>query len=133
MINESLCIRNKSPGIDHFEMNVDLITRRIFEHMLDPRWQFVYGLCYTAILHLFQTFTFQRKLPNLLTVITVILINKGLILPELAVNEQTIQAHVLRDQFYLDTTNASTDVNMPQPKQLTCLWNKNGVLEYSQF
>ena len=65
MMSESLCIRNKSPGIDHFEMNADLITRQIFEHMLDPRWQFVYGLFHTAILHLFQTFTFQRKLPNL--------------------------------------------------------------------
>ena len=29
--------------------------------------------------------------------ITVIFINKGLILPDLAVNDQNIQAHVLRD------------------------------------
>ena len=41
---------------------------------------------------------------------TFILINKCLILPDLAVNEQNIQAHVLCDQFYLDTTDASTDV-----------------------
>ena len=63
----------------------------------------------------------------------VILINKGLILPDLAVNQQNIQAHVLRDRFYLDTAAACTDVNMPQPRQLTCLWNKNGVLEYPQL
>ena len=41
---------------------------------------------------------------------------------------QNIQAlHVLLDRFYLDSTNAySTNVNMPQPRQLICLWNKNG-------
>ena len=31
------------------------------------------------------------------------------------------------------TTDACTNVNMPQPRQLTCLWNKNRVLEYSQL
>ena len=65
--------------------------------------------------------------------ITVIFINKGLILPDLAVNDQNIQAHVLHDWFYLDTTDATTKVNMPQPRQLTCLWNKNKVFEYSQL
>ena len=156
---------------------------QILEHVLDPRWRFVYSHFHTAILCFFQTFIFQRKPPNLLTKLlevfyhsyfgsfcryrkamyfwslgislylelvcflflfllyyvmcalvlsegTVILINKCLILPDLAVNEQTIQAHVLCNRFYLDTTDASTDVNMSQPRQLTCLWNNNGVLEY---
>ena len=43
-----------------------LVTRQIFEHVLDPRWRFVYSYFYTAILHLFQTFIFRRKLLNLL-------------------------------------------------------------------
>ena len=33
---------------------------------------------------------------------------------------------MLWDQFYLDIADAYTDVNMPQPRELTCLWNKNG-------
>ena len=61
--------------------------------------------------------------------------NKGLILPDLVVNLQNIQAqHVLLDQFYLDSTNACTNyVTMPQPRQLICLWNKNRFPKYSQF
>ena len=36
------------------------------QHMLDPRWRFVYSHFHTVILRLFQTFIFERKLPNLL-------------------------------------------------------------------
>ena len=43
-----------------------LVTRRIFEHVLYLRWQLVYSHFHTAILCLFQTFIFRRKLPNLL-------------------------------------------------------------------
>ena len=106
-----------------------LVTRQIFEHVLDPRWPIVYSHFHTATLHLFQTFIFCRKLPNLLIELWKLFYhsyfdNQGLILPDLAVavNEQNIQAHVLRDRFYLDTTDECTDVNMPQPRQLT--WNK---------
>ena len=43
-----------------------LVTRRIFEHVLDPRWRFVYGHFYTVILCLSRTYIFRRRLPNLL-------------------------------------------------------------------
>ena len=45
-----------------------LVTRPIFEHVLDPRWRLTYIHIHfhTAILHLFQTTIFLRKRPNLL-------------------------------------------------------------------
>ena len=35
--------------------------------------------------------------------------------------------------FYLDTTNECIDVNMPQPRQLTGLWNKTDSLSIQSF
>ena len=79
-----------------------LVTRQIFEHVLDPRWPIVYSHFHTATLHLFQTFIFCRKLPNLLIELWKLFYhsyfdNQGLILPDLAVavNEQNIQAHAI--------------------------------------
>ena len=115
-----------------------LVTRQILEHVLDPRWRFVDSHFSTAILPLFQTFIFETELPKLvigtvIVLLSVILKEKGLILPDLAFNWQNIQAHVPRDQFYLDTTNECTNVNVLQPRQLTCLWNKTDSLSIRSF
>ena len=97
-------------------------------------WSQSFSLC---DLTLVSDLYFPKKAPKSVnrtvsqsTFITVILINEGLILPDFV---QNIQAHALRDRFYLDTSDAFTKVNMLQPRQLTCLWNKNRFPKYSQI
>ena len=124
MTNESFSIQSKSSGVDHFELNVDAWQRGKFLSMCltqDGSLIIVISTlqscaCFRPLFSKESSQICQWNCES--TFITVILINKGLILPDLA---QNIQAHVLCDRFYLDTSDACTEVNMPQPRQLICL------------
>ena len=85
-------------------------------------WRFVYSDFHTAILRLFQTFIFRRNL----------LIELWELFYHSYFDKQFYQiwqliytkysGSCIIDRFYLDTFDACTDVNMPQPRQLTCIW-----------
>ena len=110
-----------------------LVTRQIFEHMLDPRWWLVYCHFYTAILRLFQTFISWGKLPDLLTELWEFFYTKGLNFARLLVNEIS---RLMYCMMYLDTTDTLhvlVSILMLKPRQLTCLWNKNRFPKYLQL
>ena len=136
MMNESFSIQSKSSGVDHFELNVDAWQRGKFLSMCltqDGSLIIVISTlqscaCFRPLFSKESSQICQQNCES--TFITVILINEGLILPDLV---QNTQDHALHDRFYLDTSNALTKVNMLQPGQLTCLWNKNRFPKYSQL
>ena len=83
-----------------------LVTRQIFEHVLDPRWWIVYSHFHTATLRLFQTFIFYRKLANLLIELWKLFYHsyfdkQGLILPDWQLINKTFRLTYYAINFIL--------------------------------